>query len=334
MRVAALALAAAVCWLAAAAPAQAALSAGSVLDPRDTAPNRNGSQADVAGVRVTYDDASGTVRIVLAMHDPWTGSVEDPSTLAGPEGFLTIALGRRGAFDCSAGARSGDLSVEAIFSADQAAGTATLVGASRELEAREEQVTRRPREVTYVIADPALAGRDFDCVDGIAAEAALDGARDTVTGFALTGVELAATPAAPLQAASVVAVEAPALGTAPATATAAPLASRVSIRASHSVRSLLGGGLRVPLTCTSACRASATLDIDRRLARRLGVPARLARGSAALPGGRLALSLRVRDGSARLRRELPRVRARIRVAVTAASGGDPSITARRVRLVR
>ena len=318
-----------------AAPAQAALSSGSVLDARDKVANRNGSQVDVAGLQVTYDDARGSVRMTLSMHDPWTGSVADPSSLGGPEGSLEITLGRRGALGCSAGARSGDLRVEAIFSADQAAGTATLMGQSREIEAREEQATRGSREVTYLIDDLALAGRGFDCVDDIAAEAGLDGERDIVAGFALAAVApaAAALPAPVLEVRPEPSIAVP-LADAQAQA-AAPRAPRVSIRASQSLRTLIRSGLRLPLSCTSACHARATLDIDRRLARRLGMPSRLARGTAALAGGgKVALRMTLTNRSARWPRDLLPLRARITVAVTTISGDKPSITRRLVRLVR
>jgi len=319
------------------APAQAALSTGSVLDPRDKVANRTGSQVDVAGLRVAYDDARGSVRIALAMHDRWVGSVADPSTLGGPEGSLEISLGRRDPSGCSAGERQGDLSVEAIFSADQAAGTATVVGQSREIEAREEQATRGPREVTYLIDDPALAGRGFDCVDEIAAEAGLDGERDTVPGFALA-VAAAAAAGSPTSPTTPALAPEPSIASPPGAArhaVSALPASRVSIRASQSLRRLLRSGLRLPVSCTTPCHARATLDIDRRLARRLGMPSRLARGSAALVGdGGVGLTMTVRGGAARWQRALLHVRPRITVAVMATAGGEASVIRRRVRLVR
>ena len=65
------------------------------------------------------------------------------------------------------------------------------------------------------------------------------------------------------------------------------------------------------------------------------MPSRLARASATLAGdGGVGLKMTVRGGTARWQRALLLVRARITVAVTASSGGEASVTRRRVRLVR
>ena len=104
--------------------------------------------------------------------------------------------------------------------------------------------------------------------------------------------------------------------------------SALSIARRQSLRSIRRRGLRARLACPGACAASARLELERRVARRLGMPRVLGTGSARLAGaGSVVVSVRLGHAARAGPRRLRGRRARLVVVVRRASG-------ERVRLVR
>jgi hypothetical protein len=98
-----------------------------------------------------------------------------------------------------------------------------------------------------------------------------------------------------------------------------------------SVKTLARRGLRVTATCTARCALSATLTIDARTARRLGLgrkATRIASGRAS--AGQTTVTLRLTKAAARRAKRLANARATL--AVTATAAGERATETRRVRL--
>jgi len=118
---------------------------------------------------------------------------------------------------------------------------------------------------------------------------------------------------------------------APAPDRAAPNAALVQPRLRQLGR-LRGAGVRVRVRCDEACRIAAELRIAAGTARRLGVPRRIARGSASLAGAGTA-DVRLRAPS-RVRARLRRLRSlsvTVKLTATDAAGNAASVS-RRLRL--
>jgi hypothetical protein len=87
----------------------------------------------------------------------------------------------------------------------------------------------------------------------------------------------------------------------------------------------------VPVTCSEACRYTVELRLDRRTAKRLRVPARLARAAGSLTtAGRRAVKLRPAARTARRLERARRLRAVLTVRATDAAGNAASLR-RKVR---
>jgi hypothetical protein len=170
---------------------------GGVDDPQDSRPLFEGTEfADASRVTVSYEPDDGTLIATLALVAP-LGTTASPgaSTFAD----LTFGVGATGPGgvcavpDPAGEGRAGDLRVAATIDSNgppgaitdlvrttvQVVGGPQLVGASGAISADR-------RVITWTVApDPALAGRDLDCVGDVAMPYSFSDS-DAIAGFPLT----------------------------------------------------------------------------------------------------------------------------------------------------